>query len=233
MPSSKLNRFANFNDPSQRQTPAVDQLSIEILRHLELIDKSTHLKAFRRGSNIPLNPNQVWVVHQGVVQLGTLYPSGDESIIGFAVPGMPFGLPMTQVDPYSAIALSDTLLYRFSMDQINQSSLLTEMIGQQAQHRLRQTEALLAMLAYRRVEDRLRQFLILLGGEVGESITTPTMTGIRITVRMTHQLIANATGTTRVTITRLLGQLQRTGWLQFDSQNHIVLTRHTSGFLSN
>jgi CRP-like cAMP-binding protein len=200
---------------------ASSSLSSEILQHLELIDKSAHVKTFRRGSIIPLKTNQVCVVRQGVVQLGTLYPSGDEAVIGLACPGMPFGLPMTQVDPYSAIAMTDVVLFSFTMEQVQQSPVLTQMICQQASQRLRQTEAFLAMLGYRRVEDRLRQFLILLGGEIGES----TPMGIRIGVRLTHQLIANATGTTRVTTTRLLGQLQREGWMQFDEHNHIVLAR--------
>lgn len=205
----------------QKNDQVAASLSTEILHHLELIDKSASVKTFRRGSSIPLKSDQIWVVRQGVVHLGTLYPSGDEAMIGLACPGMPFGLPMTQVDPYSAIALTDVVLFSFTMEQIQQAPILAQMIAQQTCLRLRQTETLLAMLSYRRVEDRLRQFLILLAGEVGES----TPMGIRLSVRLTHQLIANATGTTRVTTTRLLGQLQREGWLQFDTNNHIVLDR--------
>jgi CRP-like cAMP-binding protein len=196
-------------------------LSTEILHHLELIDKSASVKTFRRGANVPLKADQIWILRQGFVHLSTLYPSGDESLIGFACPGMPFGLPMTQVDPYNAIALTDVILFSFTIEQLQQSPVLAQMIAQQSSQRLRQTEALLAMLGYRRIDDRIRQLLILLAGEMGET----TASGIRLGVRLTHQLIANATGTTRVTTTRILGQFQREGWLQFDKHHHIVLTR--------
>jgi CRP-like cAMP-binding protein len=42
-------------------------------------------------------------------------------------------------------------------------------------------------------------------------------------VRLTHQMLANAIGTTRVTITRLLGDLQSQGRISFDSDRHLVI----------
>lgn len=46
---------------------------------------------------------------------------------------------------------------------------------------------------------------------------------IRIKVRLTHQMLANAIGTTRVTITRLLGELQQQGKVSFDDERHLLL----------
>jgi CRP-like cAMP-binding protein len=195
--------------------------STDLLQYLQLVDHGVQNKTFRRGQSIPLHPDRIWIVRQGAVHLDTLYPSGDEALIGFAFEGMPFGASMTQVDPYSAVALTDVSLLGLTIEQIQRHPALAEMMSQQSQHRLRQTEALLSMLGYRRIEDRLRQFLILLAGEIGET----TGTGIRIGVRLTHQLLANATGTTRVTVTRILGDLQREGWLIFDKHHHIILSR--------
>ena len=42
---------------------------------------------------------------------------------------------------------------------------------------------------------------------------TPVAEGLKIDFRMTHQDIANAIGTTRVTISRILTKLRITGWL--------------------
>ena len=44
-----------------------------------------------------------------------------------------------------------------------------------------------------------------------------------MSVRFTDQDFAEACSTTRVTITRLLGQLQQQGRITLDSQNHIIL----------
>ena len=41
----------------------------------------------------------------------------------------------------------------------------------------------------------------------------PVEEGLNIDFRMTHQDIANAIGSTRVSITRILSTLRETGWL--------------------
>lgn len=205
---------------SQPQDQVLESLVEEARQHLIHLCRTKAAKTFRRGMVIPLQPDRIWIVHQGLVQLGSLYPNGEESLLGILSPMMPFGLPLTKVDPYNASALTDVVLISQTMSQVQQSSALAHLLNQQSSYRLRQTEAILAMLGYRRIEDRLRQFLILLAGEIGE--TTPT--GIRLGVRLTHQMIANATGTTRVTATRLLGVLKQEGWLTIDN-HHIVLTR--------
>ncbi len=169
-------------------------------------------------------PNQLWVVCRGVVQLGTLYDNGEEALLGLAGPSMPFGLTLTLIRPYHAIALSDVDLMRLTQAEIDQSPMLAQGLFRQLTRRLRQTEAVLAMVGYRRVEDRLRHFLLLLKQEVGY----PIPGGTRLTVRLTHQQLANAIGTTRVTVTRLISQLREEGWLSIDRHRHIVLSPSTS-----
>ena len=178
------------------------------------------LKTYKRGQAIPLTPNDVWVVYRGVVQLSTLYPSGDEAMLGLAVPLMPFGLPLTLTHPYQAVAMTDVDLMRLKLSEIEQSPALTQCLLQQMRRRLQQTEALLALASYRRVEERLMHLLELLKHELGQ----PVPEGIRLNARLTHQHLANAIGTTRVTVTRLLGQLRDRGYLTFDAQRHIILT---------
>jgi CRP-like cAMP-binding protein len=70
------------------------------------------------------------------------------------------------------------------------------------------------------VEDRLKGFLELLALDYG--VATPE--GLRLTPRLTHQEIASALGTTRVTVTRILGQLKELGWLRLDAQRSIILS---------
>ncbi len=190
------------------------------LRHLlEHLYHGRALQPFNSGQEIPLSPHEVWVVCRGVVQLGTFYDTGDEAILGLACPSMPFGLPLTLIRPYHATALSDVDLMRLTWAELEESPVLAQGIFQQTARRLRQTEAVLAMVGYRRVEDRLRHLLLLLKQEVGQ----PVAGGTRLTVRLTHQQLANAIGTTRVTVTRLISQLKESGWLQIDCDRHIIL----------
>jgi CRP-like cAMP-binding protein len=169
-------------------------------------------------------PDEILIVCRGVVQLGTLYDTGDEALLGLACPSMPFGLPLSVIRPYQAVALSDVDLMRLRVVEVEQSPMLTQGVFRHLTRRLQQTEAILAMVGYRRVEERLRHLLVLLKQEVGQ----PTPQGTRLGVRLTHQQLANAIGTTRVTVTRLLSQLQAEGWLIVDGARHIILPPHAS-----
>jgi CRP-like cAMP-binding protein len=168
-------------------------------------------------------PDEILVVCRGVVQLGTLYDSGDEALLGLACPSMPFGLPLSCIRPYQAAALTDVDLMRLTLAEVEQSPMLAQGIFRHLTRRLKQTEAVLAMVGYRRVEDRLRHLLLLLKQEIGQPETSY---GTRLGVRLTHQQLANAIGTTRVTVTRLLSQLQEEGWLMIDNNRHIILPPH-------
>ena len=86
--------------------------------------------------------------------------------------------------------------------------------------RYRQAESLLALLGLRRVEDRLRGFLELLAQDYGQ----PCDDGLRLNMRLTHQEIASALSTTRVTVTHVLGLLRDEGWLKTDSQRFLVIS---------
>jgi CRP-like cAMP-binding protein len=78
---------------------------------------------------------------------------------------------------------------------------------------------MLGLMGLRRVEDRIRAFLELLALDYG----VPCTQGLRLTPKLTHQEIASALGTTRVTVTRIIGQLKETGWLSIDGQRSIIL----------
>ncbi|HEY9615622.1 MAG TPA: Crp/Fnr family transcriptional regulator [Microcoleaceae cyanobacterium] len=194
-----------------------DQLDLR--QTLEELYQGRSLYAFRAGQPIPMTSQEVWIVCRGVVLLSTLYPNGEEALLGLAGSSMPFGLPMTLIHPYQAIALSDVDLMCVSIAELQQSAALSTEIFYHLNRRLRQAEAMLAMAGCRRVEDRLRQLILLLQMEIGQ----PVSDGMRLSVRLTHQHLASAIGTTRVTVTRLLGKLKEEGWLTIDQSRHIIL----------
>lgn len=190
-------------------------------RHLlEEIYREDRLHSFRSGESIQMKPEEIWVVCRGVVQLSTSSFSGDEALLGFASPSMPFGYPLSSLDPYSATALSKVDLLRLTLLEVEESAILSQSIFRHLSHRLRQTEAILALFVDRRVEERLRRLLLVLKEEIGQ----PAEGGTRLTVKLTHQQLANTIGTNRVTATRLLGKLRDEQWLKFDRNRHIVIT---------
>jgi len=189
-------------------------------RHsLEELYHGRKLYTFKPGEFIPMEAHEVWIACRGVVQLSIYHPSGDQVLLGLAGPSMPFGLPFSALDSYYAMALTQADLLRLSLADIEASPVLAQGLFQHLGRRLRQTEAILATSNYRRVEDRLRHLLFLLKYEVGQ----PTVNGTRLGVKLTHQQLASAIGTSRVTVTRLLGKLREQKWIQFDRSRHIVV----------
>ncbi|BAQ65975.1 Crp/Fnr family transcriptional regulator [Geminocystis sp. NIES-3709] len=180
------------------------------------------LHFYERGEEIPLISQGVWQVNKGVVQLVKFNPQGEETLLGWVHSDNFFGLWFTSLDSFQAKSLSDVHLQWYSITEIEKNSVLAQAMLSQVVKRIRQSEALLAIAGKRKVEDRLVQLLKLLAREMGESRDS----GIRLKVRLTHQNLANAISTTRVTITRLLGDLQKQGFISFDSSRHIVVCDH-------
>lgn len=186
---------------------------------LETLYQGRTLLPYSSGQAIALYADEVVIVCRGIVQLGTLYDSGDEALLGLACPSMPFGIPLTLIRPYQAQALTDIDVMRLKLYEVEQSPELAVGIFRQAMRRIQQTEAILALVGHRRVEDRLRHFLLLLKEQVGQAVDG----GTRLSVRLTHQQMANAIGTTRVTVTRLLSAFKSEGWLAMDPSRHMIM----------
>ncbi|NET53805.1 MAG: Crp/Fnr family transcriptional regulator, partial [Merismopedia sp. SIO2A8] len=146
------------------------------------------LHFYAKGEEIPLVPQGVWQVNQGIVQLTTLCQNGEEVWLGWAETSAFFGCCFSLLRSYQAKALSDVRLTWFSQAEIEASPHLSQLVLPQMVRRLRQAEAMLAISGMRRVEDRLQQLLLLMKGEVGQ----PVAEGTRISMRLTHQNLANA-----------------------------------------
>jgi CRP-like cAMP-binding protein len=179
---------------------------------------------YASGTQIPLPHDALWLVQQGLVLLGTHYDTGEEALLGLLTEGGLFGQPLSCVSPYEARALTDVWLQALSVTEVEQSPQLMGQLFSCLAQRQRQAEALLALQGHRLLEERLRQFLCLLAQEFGQE----TPLGTRLGIRLTHQHIANALGSSRVTITRLMGRLRHQGWLAWDNGRHLTL-RMTGG----
>ncbi|MGB3205597.1 MAG: helix-turn-helix domain-containing protein [Crinalium sp.] len=175
---------------------------------------------YSTGENIPLNNKFIWLVSQGLVKLTNVFDNGEAVMMGLATPSMVFGSSLTSMSGYQATPISPQVqLVSIPLIDIEQNPTLAQVLIPKITRRLQQTEAFLAVSAQRRVKDRLLQLLELLKQEVGQ----PVPQGTRLSIRLTHHDLANACCTTRVTMTRLLSDLQQKGLIIFDSKKHIIV----------
>jgi CRP-like cAMP-binding protein len=186
---------------------------------LEELYQERNLCHYRAGRVIPLCRDDVWIIYRGIVQVQTLHPSGDESIISLIGPMMPLAQKFTTLESYDTYALTDVDLLRLRWKDIQESPRLSVEMNHLLALRLRQTESLLALLGRRHIGDRLIGFLGFLAREFGQQ----TPDGIFIDIHLTHQQIANVLGATRVTVTRFLGLLRQASlfWVGEDRRWHV------------
>jgi CRP-like cAMP-binding protein len=194
--------------------------SKQIRELLEVNYQRTSLVQMGTASSVPLLRNHFWLVVRGIVKLGCITINGDEVMLGLAGPNELFGDSLAGPDAYEATTLSCCDLLCLPKSELLKTPSLAPALIEAVSQRQQQSQAMLALMGLRRVEDRIKGFLELLAVDYG----TPSSDGLRILPKLTHQDIASALGTTRVTVTRILGQLKDQGWLNVDSQRSIILS---------
>ncbi|WP_414575983.1 helix-turn-helix domain-containing protein [Anabaena sp. CCY 9402-a] len=202
-----------------RQINQHQQQGVGLINREKFISEARPVYKYTKGEDIPLNPLVIFYICQGLVKLNTFCETGEEILVGLATPQMVFSSSMTSLPIYQATALSDVELVSIHVTEVALNPIISHILSPKINQRLKQTESLLVIFGKRRVEDRLHHLLQFLKQEIGE----PVAEGTRLNVRFTHEEIASACGTTRVTITRLIGKLQQQGLISFDSKKHMIL----------
>lgn len=174
-------------------------------------------QVFRRRSVIPPLPDRLWEIKQGVVR--TLTWDEDGKVISLGVWGIGdlVGAPLSQVEHYHIECLTDVEVRGLSRREWER---LTEQLLQHA----RQSERLLTIVRHDRIRDRVLDFLDWLSVKFG----CPVPGGRRINLQLSHRIIAEILGTSRVTVTRTLRQLEEEGHLHRQRRGWILCDRPVS-----
>ena len=168
--------------------------------------------AFNRHDLLPLPPDGLWQIKQGTVRSLTWSEEGTAVTLGYWGVGDVVGKPLSSVQPYQIECLTPVAA---SYIPIQQWAQVLEAI---LRH-IHQVEELLCIVRQERVHHRLLQLLIWLSRKFGYPINQ----GQLIDLRLTHQEIAEVIGTTRVTVTRLLSQLEQEGTICRSKRHFIIL----------
>lgn len=196
-----------------------DRPACELKLNKKNSQEEQDLDFYRKGEEIPLVDSGFWQVYRGVVQLSRFNDSEREIILGWVTPNHAFGNNMNGTCHYIAIAVTDVYLRSYKTHHIAENPQLARLLVSELSYRLLKLEQMIAINSLTKVEDRLLELLSMLKEEIGH----PVAQGTRLTVRFTHQNIADAVCTTRVTITRILGELQDQNLLEFDCDRHLIV----------
>lgn len=177
------------------------------------VQEATSLwQKFSLRSALPIKQNSLWKIEKGAVRTLTWLEDGTTVTTGLWGPGSILGQVLSTVDPYQIECLTPV---EASLVPLGKEQLPSEWI---LKH-LQQAETLMLIRSYRRVDTMLVKLLGWLAKEFGREVET----GNLIDLRLTHQDLAELMGTTRVTVTRMLGQFEDQGLIKRLSLHRILL----------
>ena len=208
----------------------------------DIIDwAQTHYRdrIFRKDEQIPTRPQLIYLVNQGAVRLvsqnhnlpetKSLIDSDEfeldqleESFLGFVGAERPFEIVTQSSFSINAYAHVDQthVAWLYWQDLENWPDFrqqLYEDFRYQHQRKL----LWLSALGQRKTIDRLTSFLTLLIEEYGISQEHNCC----LPYALTHAQIGSAIGSTRVTVTRLMGKLRRQGIISIQGDNSICISK--------
>lgn len=174
------------------------------------------VERFERNKTIffPGDPaERVYFLLKGAVKLSRVYEAGEKITVALLRENSVFGvlslLTGNKSDRfYHAVAFTTVELLSAPIEQVeqalNENPELSMLMLRGLASRILQTEMMIETLAHRDMGSRLISFLLILCRDFG----VPCADGITIDLKLSHQAIAEAIGSTRVTVTRLLGDLR-------------------------
>jgi len=204
-----------------------EQLGDEELRRLDARCRS---RALARNHPVYLPADAadtVYLLAKGRVKICHLTGEGKQSILGFVEPGEIFGelAVMTTVsardeyaeaiEPTTIISIPDSELQQLMAEHPGIAQGVLEVIGQR---RIR-IERRLKNLLFLSNRERVTHLLLDLAEQYGRS----TPDGIALGINLSHQELANLIGSTRETVTVVLGELQNEGLIRL-GRRKVMLT---------
>ncbi len=187
-------------------------------------------RTFDKDNRIPARPGLLYLVERGVIRLAAISKQAKsrspslseegEAFLGFVGAGQPFEL--VAQSPYTLQAYAHveqtSVIWLYWKDLENWPHFRWEVLESfRAQHQRKLIW--LSTLGQRQTIDRLLGFITLLVEEHGKSIKE----GYYLPFPLTHSQIGSAIGSTRVTVTRLMGQLRQQGRIKIIGDNLICL----------
>jgi CRP-like cAMP-binding protein len=191
-------------------------------------------RTFAKDEKIPARPGLLYLVQRGAVRLvgeaqvsatsgnSSRLPriNSEEAFLGFVGAGQPFEIVAQSPFTLQSVAHVEqtSVIWLYWHDLDNWPHFRREVLDAfRYQH---QRKLLwLSTLGQRRTIDRLLGFLTLLIEEFGE----PCDEGYYLPWMLTHAQIGSAIGSTRVTVTRLMGKLRQRGLIRSYDDNLLCL----------
>ncbi|MGG6263987.1 Crp/Fnr family transcriptional regulator [Leptolyngbya sp. AN03gr2] len=167
-------------------------------------------RSFRHREQLPFTPNSLWKIESGYARTMTWNAEGAIAALGIWGTGDVIGHCLSNIEPYQIECLGPVVAREVAISNNCTRLLLSH---------IQQIEQLLNLANIQQASARLIGLLEWLAQRFGRLESH----GYLIDIPLTHQSIAELIGTTRVTVTRTLSELERAGKIQRLRQHRILL----------
>lgn len=216
------------------------EASSPLLTWQNIIDwAQTHYRdrIFHKDEQIPVRPQLIYLVNQGAVRLVSKTQNQQESIsiiesaesepdeleesfLGFVGAGRPFEIVnQSSFSLYAYAHVEHTQIAWLYWQDLDHWPDFRQEIYEVFRYQHQRKLLWLSALGQRRTIDRLTSFLTLLVEEYGNNCGQECC----LPYTLTHAQIGSAIGSTRVTVTRLMGKLRRQGIISVKDDNSICV----------
>lgn len=192
----------------------------------------SNMQQYRKGDYIFQvgDPGKyVYLLANGRAKISQLSSAGKEMILWFCLPGEIFGLaelPRGGMREVFAQACTDAEVYTISRDDFNTFLMTNPATAMQVidllSCRMRVLGHVLMNLATDDVTSRIIKLILRLGVRYSPTADTNN----RLEYPMTHQEIADMVGTSRQTVTGVLGQLRKKGVVSMERHRIRIENQH-------
>ena len=200
---------------------------------IRFIERNSFFRKFPRGTVVYLpyeHADGVLLLASGRVKICTFSLDGKQTILTFVEPGELFGElsafgqaqrenQAQAIENSSLMLIPNEEIHRLLRSYPEVSMGITKLIG----FRRQRIERRLKYLLFHSNRERLIHVLM----ELAEDYGRQTDNGIELSIRLSHQDLANIIGATRETVTVILGDLQRRGRVRLH-RRRVIITDPTS-----
>ncbi len=167
-------------------------------------------KTFATGEQLPIHEG-AWFIQMGIVKTYTWSEQGNPVILGYWGKGELVGPCLSVVDPYQMQCRTPVVAQPVKPKEV---AYFSDSIC----HHCQQKEQLLLINRCEPLQERLQLFLNWVAYKLGE----PVSAGWRINFKLTHQELAEAVRSSRVSVTRALQNLEKQGKIKRSRYGWIV-----------
>ena len=197
----------------------------EILREAHAVRHPKDSAVFEQGGE----PHSFFVLLHGHVRAVKTTPAGDQVVVRYIAPGEIFGVAMAigaPVYPASAIAVVDSVVLAWPSSAwprlVALHPGLATNVLQTVGGRLQDANTRVVEMATEQVERRVAHALLRLVKQAGRKVET----GVEIDFPISRQDVAEMTGTTLHTVSRILSAWEQQGLVEGGRQRIVLRDAH-------